>query len=321
MEVSSPQRAAGLRRTRIALVALVAAVAAPASAQACLDVGIYRDRPAPGFDALTKRVGPGVTVVSTYVTAGRPVDPALIQLARKKKLRLLVNWMPDNGKDGTNQPAWSNRSVYTGRHDKQIRSLARQIKSSGVAVILRPMPEPNYQRYAWSGGVNGNTPETYVQAWERIRRIVKKSGGKKVRLLWAPYVRSVPDTEDNALDRYFPGAGSVDLVGASGYNFGTVGELEWTDPVDLFQDAYIEISALSTKPFWIAETGTTNKGGNRKTWLRALSQLDRTLPRLRGVVLYDIKDPTGDFRVSVASGPRAGTKAILAKRCGKKTKR
>jgi hypothetical protein len=35
-------------------------------------------------------------------------------------------------------------------------------------------------------------------------------------------------------------------------------------------------------------------------------------------VLYDIKEPSGDFRISATKPTRAATKAILATRCGKK---
>jgi hypothetical protein len=315
--VPRPSPARRLKRVAITAVA-AAALAGAGSASACIEVGVYRDRPETSIRPLDKLVGPGVSVISTYVTLGRQVEPAVINLAKRRKARLMVTLMIDGGKDGPNQPLFSNARIAAGRHDKKIGALARQLRASKLSVILRPMPEPNTNWYPWSGTVNANTPVSYISAWKRVRTVVKRNGGAKVKLLWAPYFRSVPDTDENAIDQYFPGDGLVDLVGTSGYNFGATGELEWLDPLDVFQDPYIEIQALSRKPFWIAETGTTARGGNKSTWLRSLAQLQKSMPRLRGVVLYDIKEPSGDFRISATKPTRAATKAILATRCGKK---
>lgn len=226
--------------------------------------------------------------------------------------------MIDNGRDGSKQPLYSHARIRSGRYDGKIRTFARQLKASKLSIILRPLPEPNTQWWAWSGTVNGNTPQSYVVAWKRVRTLVKRNAGKRVKMLWAPYVRSIPDTDDNAIDQYFPGNAQVDLVGVSGYNFGVTGQLEWLDPIELFQDPYIEIQNLSTKPFWIAETGTTARGGSKLTWLRALSRLQKSMPRLRGVVLYDVREAAGDFRIAATKPQRAATKAILKTRCGKK---
>ena len=302
----------------ILLITLAAMVAGAGQAAACIEVGAYRDSPQTIFGPLKKQVGPGISVVSTYVTVGRPVDPAVIALAKANKAKLLVTLMIDGGRDGFNQPSYSTSRIAAGRFDGKVRTLARELKATRLPIILRPLPEPNSQWWAWSGTVNGNTPQSYIAAWKRVRKVVKANAGAKVKLLWAPYVRSVPDTDDNAIDQYFPGPTQVDLVGVSGYNFGVTGELEWLDPIDLFQDPYIEIQALSTKPFWIAETGSTARGGSKGKWLRDLSRLQKSMPRLRGVVLYDVREPAGDFRISANAAQRAATKAILATRCGKK---
>ena len=317
--VSAPptrQRTPRATRRAAILAALVAGLAAAGQASACIEVGVYRDQPT-SVAQLDKAVGPGVSVLSTYVTVGRQVDPALINLAKARKAKLFVTLMMDGGRDGANQAAFSATRIAAGRYDAKVRDLARQLKATRLNVILRPMPEPNTPWYPWSGTVNGNTPAAYVRAWKRLRTVVKKNGGAKIKLLWAPYARSIPDTDDNAIDQYFPGNTQVDLVGTSGFNFGATGELEWLDPIDLFQDPYIEIQNLSTKPFWIAETGTTAKGGSKSVWLKRLALLQKSMPRLRGAVLYDVREGAGDFRISATAPVRAATRALLKTRCKK----
>ena len=75
-----------------------------------------------------------------------------------------------------------------------------------MPVLFRPMPEPNTPWYAWSGTTNGNTPDEYVLAWKHVRKVVRQAAGPRVSFLWSPYVRSVPETTENAIDEYFPGS-------------------------------------------------------------------------------------------------------------------
>jgi mannan endo-1,4-beta-mannosidase len=138
-----------------------------------------------------------------------------------------------------------------------------------------------------------------------VRKVVRNSGGKRIKLMWAPYVRSVPDTPENAISVYFPGAEVVDLVGASGYNFGQVGGLAWTEPEALFEDVYRQVSALTPKPFWVAETASTSTGGSKGAWIAQLAKLRTTIPNLGGIVWYDARDPNGDFRVRSRAARKA----------------
>lgn len=285
----------------------------PALPKNCTEFGIYRDNPVKTYPALAKSLGTRVTTVSTYVTTGRALDPKVAKLAKDRGLRIMVNWMPDSGKDGPNQPKFSLARIAAGKFDVDLRELAREMKAAGVPVIFRPMPEPNTPWYAWSGTVNGNTPERYVAAWKRVRKVVKKFGGKRVSILWSPYVRSVPDVDTNAIARYFPGADQMDLVGASGYNFGTVGELTWTAPKQLFASAYTQIQALAPKPFWISETGSTAAGGDQAAWIASLPALKVDMPNLKGIVWYDVAEANGNFRLTGPALPAA--KALVKGRC------
>jgi hypothetical protein len=321
--LSSPRRLGRVSRLLVALLAagaLLAATAAvapaarpPALPKRCLELGIYRDDPVATYPALLKGLGPNVTTVSTYVTAGSGLDPRLGALARKRGLRLLVSWMPDNGTDDPDLTRYSLANITGGTLDADLRALAREMKAANVPVLFRPMPEPNTPWYAWSGTENGNTPAEYALAWRHVRSVVRRVAGTKVSFLWTPYVRSVPDTPENAIDRYFPGSSYVDAVGVSGFNFGTTGDLVWTDAKALFLPAYTAIQQLAAKPFWIAETGSTADGGSKTGWITSLRSLRTAMPKLRGVVWFDVADPEGDFRLV---GPALRTaKSLLKRRC------
>lgn len=287
--------------------------ATPALPKRCTELGIYRDDPVGTFPSLVRSLGTNVTTVSTYVTAGNGLDPKLAALARARGLRLLVTWMPDNGTDETYLPGYSLANITGGVLDDDLRALARELKAAGVPVLFRPMPEPNTPWYAWSGTTNGNTPAEYVLAWKHVRKVVRQAAGPRVGFLWSPYARSIPETAENAVERYFPGSAYVDAVGVSGYNFGATGGLSWADPKALFMPAYTAIQALAAKPFWITETGSTASGGSQTAWIASLRTLKSSMPLLRGVVWFDVADPQGDFRLV---GPALQTaRSLLKGRC------
>ncbi len=289
-----------------ALLALVALGLVPASASAagaCVKVGVYQDNPASGLPALKKKVGPGVSTISTYLTAGSPLSSSLVRTANRNRATLMVTWLPDAGRDGSAQPRYRLKATAGGKYDKSLRALVRQLRGVRKGAILRPMPEMNTPWHPWSGLANKNVPATYAKAWKRVRKAVRSApGGKKVKLLWSPYTRSIPDTGQNAIRAYFPGADQVDLVGASGYNFGARPPLLWSEPGALFGSAYATIQALAPKPFWLAETGSGANGGDKAGWIRTLATLRATsMPKLAGVVWFDINDRFGDFRLKGSS--------------------
>jgi hypothetical protein len=295
-----------------ALVAALA-IAAPAGA-ACIKLGVYQDNVAKTLTPLSKAVGPGLKTVSVYVTAGTGLDPKLVALANDQKLTVLVSWMPDKGKDGTAGSKYSLSAVAKGSFDQGLRALGEQLRTLKKSAIVRPMPEPNTPWYAWSGTAKGNSAATYVKAWRHVRSVLRKSD-PKVRLLWAPYARSVPDTPENTIASYFPGAKYVDLVGASAANFGTSKGLAWSTPTELFSTAYSTIEGLAKKPFWIAETGSTATGGDQRGWIQSLGTLRTTMPQLTGVVWFDVKDPSGDFRVRATPASTSAFKGLLKGAC------
>jgi hypothetical protein len=303
---------------RVALgagTALVAAIAltAPAGA-ACIKLGVYQDNVAKTLTPLSKAVGPGLKTVSVYVTAGTGLDPKLVALANDRKLTVLVSWMPDKGKDGPAGSKYSLSAVAKGTFDPGLRALGAQLATLEKSAIVRPMPEPNTPWYAWSGSVKGNSAAAYVKAWKHVRSVLRKAD-PKVRLLWAPYARSVPDTPQNTIASYFPGAKYVDLVGASAANFGTTKGLAWSTPSQLFATAYSTIEGLAPKPFWIAETGSTATGGDQRGWIQSLGTLRTTMPKLTGVVWFNVKDPSGDFRLRATPAATSAFKGLLKGAC------
>ncbi len=305
-----------MRITRLLVPTVVLAAATAAPASACITVGVYQDNPVRSLPALRRQTGPGVDAISTYLTAGTPLPAQLISTANRYHARLVVTWEPDSGKDGANQPKFRLTAITKGRYDASLRALVKQLGRVRSGAVLRPMPEMNTPWYAWSGAVNGNSAARYIAAWRHVHAVVKHARhGQRIQLLWAPYTQSIPDTGGNQIGDYFPGASQVDLVGASGYNFGTTGSLSWTDPTTLFSSAYQTIEAMVAKPFWIAETASTATGGDKAQWIESLASLPATsMPKLAGVLWYDIAEPSGDFTIG-GSAVTSAFRTLLKEAC------
>jgi len=285
---------------------------ATGSAVGGVEVGVYQDQPAKQLNPLMAKTGrPGV--LSTYVTGNQLVDPATLQIARARKIRLLINWMPDAGSPRAKVTATVGlRGVVRRRYDRQLRALVAQVRTLRPAPILRPMPEMNTPWYAWSVPRKGNSAALYRQAWKRVWVITRRGSRGRVKLMWSPYHRQIPDTPANALSRYYPGNKLVDMVGTSGYNFGNRGGLAWTNPRALFADVYRETQALAPgKPFWIAETGSTALGGNKARWILDLRTLPSAFPNLRGLVWYDVRERNGDFRLRDRAATTKAFKGLI----------
>lgn len=312
--VHAPRRALAVALgAAVALTFAQAADADRADAKR-IKVGVYQDNPVKKTPGLRKAVGKRVRVVSVYLSTGKSLNPALIRWANRNKVQLMITWMPDNGKAKRVQPRFRLAKIAKGSENKRLARLGKQTKRLKIAPIIRPMPEMNTPWYPWSGTVNKNNAKKYKAAFKRVRAQLKRSGGKRVRIMWAPYVRSFPQRPTNTIANYFPGRKYVDVVGVSGYNFGTVRSLSWAEPYDLFRVAYRDITSLAAKPFWIAETASTNKGGNKALWISRLGKLQSKLPLLRGVVWYDVKERNGDFRVRQNKRTTRTFRAMLRKR-------
>ena len=72
------------RPTRSLCMAVGALAFGAAPAMACVNVGVYQDKPAKTLPALQKKAGKNVKTVSTYLTVGHALDPKLVTLARKR---------------------------------------------------------------------------------------------------------------------------------------------------------------------------------------------------------------------------------------------
>ena len=290
-----------LRDRRVAVAAAVAvlAVVGPvlvARSLAGRDQGIDVSaitRPAPGTWL-------GSWVGSRYGHSRPQRERAVLELESKlgRKLAIDHTYVPWGTPIGW-QPAWDlaqgripmisfgnqgdTREVAAGRHDAYLRSLAEQVRALNRPVLLR---------YAYEMDGDGNRgwvrsgPE-YVAAWRHVRRLFDGVGARAA-WVWAPNASAFGDSA--RVQRYWPGDGEVDWIGADGYNwYGCRDRTDWHSFGQIFQPFY-DWGMARHKPLMVAETGTTEDPADpsrKRAWYTEAAAALRGMPAMRAVVYFD----------------------------------
>lgn len=254
-----------------------------------------------GIDRYAEEIGRMPAIVMWYTQWGGWDNGRLrlqdVQEVAARGAVPLITWDPWNPYAGFHQPEYRLVNIARGAFDGYIDSWAKQLAGYGQRVYLRFGHEMNGDWYPWCAGVNGNTAADYVAAWRRIYRRFAKANASNVRFVWSPNVQYAGSTP---LAQLYPGSAYVDWVGLDGYNWGTSHPSgQWLDLKDLFMSTYQQVLSITSKPMMIAETASTELGGDKAAWIRRafLDQLPALFPNVRAVIWFNENKET-DWRVS-----------------------
>jgi hypothetical protein len=154
--------------------------------------------------------------------------------------------------------------VAAGKQDAAIKQWAQAAKAYGHPFLFAPWWEMNGTWYPW-----GRSPD-FVAAWRRFHDLVAAQGATNVTWAWVPNSIWAEDPESNPAP-YYPGDAYVDWVGFDSYNWGLspIQPAHWTTPNQTFNPTLKIVKELApAKPILIAETGSSELGGNKTDWIR-----------------------------------------------------
>ena len=188
---------------------------------------------------------------------------------------------------GTGMSGGTYSQIAAGSMDAYLQRYARNAAAYGKPVWLRPFHEMNGDWYPWSGTAAGNTSADFIAAWRHVHAVFAAEGATNVKFVWSPNADSVPNTTANAIAKYWPGDAYVDYIGLDGYNFGTTAAT-WRSFSSVFGAAYAAVAGLSSKPIFIAETGTGTVGGDKAAWIASMFKtIPTSFSRIVGVTWFN----------------------------------
>jgi Glycosyl hydrolase family 26 len=209
----------------------------------------------------------------------------------------------------TSEGVASFSEIASGRYDEYFRREADQVRGLGITVLLRFAHEMNLLSSDWGPGKQGNTAANFVEAWRHIVTIFREEGAENVKWVWAPNI----DYGGRPFSQFFPGDEWVDYVGLDGYNWGATEGESWDTFSQLFASSYATITSLSTKPVIIAETGSSESGGDKAAWIEEtfFRTIPERMPRVAAVVWFnDAKER--DWRVNSSQASLDAYRRVVA---------
>jgi Glycosyl hydrolase family 26 len=228
-------------------------------------------------------------------------QPQWMNVVRSHGSIPLVTWEPWDPSQGVNQPAYSLQQIINGRYDTYITQWAQTSKAWGHPYFLRFAHEMNGNWNPWSEQVNGNRAGQFVLAWRHVHALFTAQGVSNVTWVWSPNIDYAGSTP---LQELYPGDASVDWVAMSGYNWGPLSGHVWQPFSSVFEQTYHDLLRITARPVMIAETASTEVGGNKVSWILDAygAQLPQHFPRIRAVVWFNENKET-DWRIE--SSPAA----------------
>jgi hypothetical protein len=302
-----------LRSSVACLSALAVCLALPARAPASVSLGL-RTAGAPQnpriMDAVRKTLGVEPAYWMWYADFTQNVFvPTDLDAVRARGATPMVTFEPWDAAARASKPEWSLRSIASGVMDSYFRAEALKAAAWGHPLMFRFGHEMNGDWYPWSIRAPGNSPALYVAAWRHLREVFRKAGALNVQWVWSPNV----DYGGVPFEAMYPGDSYVDWVALDGYNWGTARTSGWRSLASIFGPSYDRLRRLSIKPMMIAETASSEIGGDKAAWIRtAFAQdLPRRLSAVKAVVWFD-RDAELDWRISSSATALNAFRAVFA---------
>lgn len=305
MRIPKPPIAAALIGLAIIMTFIIGAPTfASASVPAYFKLGVALEYPST-LANFESSIGHKADMFLWYQSISEDLDTATLGPIAQggRSIELAWEYWDYGAPDLVNQPAYQLRDITAGNWDADIHRWARQIKAFGYPVIFRPMNEMNGNWTSWSGTVNGNVPADYIPAWRHIHDIFVAEGATNAAFLWSPNRDGYSTDAVNTFNAYYPGDAYVDYLGIDGYNWGRMYTTpDWTSSwqsfTEVFRYSYDAFTARTAKPVIIAETASTEIGGDKAAWITdAFAQLPVRFPRVVGLTWFNYNKET-DWRVN-----------------------
>lgn len=286
----------------------------PAAVSRALGVYVHNSSWDPSLlDAYAAQVGAMPALALSYhdwapnADGGQLFPSAELSAFAARGITPLLTWEPWNWNASGAQSAYSLAAIAGGSFDAYIATWVAGARAYGRPIYIRLAHEMNGNWYPWGQGLNGNSPALFVAAWRHVVELFRSGGATNVRWVWSP---NVTYGTDFPLTGLYPGDAYVDWVGLDGYNWGSV-RIGWQSFSEIFGPAYDALGLIApAKPVLIAETASTEAGGDKAAWIGSAlgREIPTRFPRVRAVIWFD-QDKETDWQVDSSTSSLAAFRA------------
>jgi beta-mannanase len=238
------------------------------------------------------------------------------EAVRKRGSIPMINWNSWNLNAPIDDPNYALAKIYNGTYDAYITKWAQAAKAWGHPFFIRFDHEMNGYWYPWNEQRNGNKPGDFVKAWRHVVNIFRSVGATNATWVWCVNIASGITTP---MSEVYPGDSYVDWTAVDGYNKATNAS-SWLSFDQIFglnpwgkHNTYQELVNLApSKPMMVAETATTNTGGDAAAWIRdvLLTQLPQKYTHVKAFVWFNSNDnnPSLGYTIESSAGQKAAFK-------------
>jgi hypothetical protein len=189
--------------------------------------------------------------------------------------------------------AW--RSVAAGHYNRQLHSIARQVRHYHYRVY-----------FSWNHEMQGNcktgTAADYRASYKRVRHVFKREHVTNAAWVWVVAAGNLNHDSAKAA-KFLPG--HVDLIGVDGYNRSG----EWRSVKEIFGSAH-RFAAKRGKRLFIGEVGCAEDPSDSTAKARWISNAYDTFKAwdVAGVVWTNMPRSSGNYQVNTSSAALAAYK-------------
>ncbi len=260
--------------------------------------------------SLAQQLQHPVNIVDIYVGWGSGFPTQSVEAISATGAMPEITWEPWHYQLGVHQDTYSLTSIAGGGFDSYVLRWAQAAAAWKRPFLLRFAHEMNGNWYPWSVGVNGNTAQDYVDAYQHVHDLFDTLGASNVLWIWSPNVL-LPS--NGSLAAMYPGAQYVNFIGIDGYNFGTgVPGSKWQSPAQVFGPTIANIASFApNSPILITETAASEEGGSKADWITEFAAYLATQPSIAGFIWTEYV-AKADWPIESSVASEAAMRAVLA---------
>lgn len=270
------------------------------------------------LDALTASIGGNTPAVATVQSAWgnentKEFPTETVTAMASRGITPMIWWTPMDPNNPLAATYSRHKNISDGLYDTYIHRFAKDAAAYGGLVLLRFAHEANSSYFPWSIDNHDNSDASYIKAWRHVHNIFQFRGATNVKWVWNVALEKCSGC--NPYDDFYPGDAYVDFMAFSAYNWGAE-RGNWISMYDAYRLVTNRLSQVSSKPIMVAETGSTEDGGDKAAWIRdGYPTVYQELPLISTIIWTNV-DLTNlghpDWRINSSAASLAAYREIAS---------